>query len=489
MKYILNFVVILSFSCTLISCNDDFLTTTSPSQLPEKGFFNSSKRAKLGINAAYSVLASNSLYADYLSKIYTGSSGDAIISNTTGTEFSSFSYNPADAILMSVYSELYKGVYRANVVLKNVPQIDMDKNVKKRILGQAKFLRAFYYFHLTTLWGEVPLITKPFKKPSDALKAKSPVKDIYSRIIDDLKDAVKTLPISYQGANVGRATKGAAEALLGKVYLYNKDYQDAYNWLNKVLNLKVYSLMDDYNHIWNRNYENNKESIFEVQFKQVGSQDVENLRDWYDAPQGPPGGFGNDQPNQNIVDAYEQDSKPSAIHGRDPRLFYTIFRDGDPYIPSSKDAVLGTFHKGWTITGYAIKKGMVPVRIINQGSGTNFPVIRYAGVLLMYAEAANDLGKIKIARDYVDSVRMRPSVDMPPLKVSKTNTKEKMFDAIVHERRVELAFEFQRYNDLRRWGLAQKVLGPLGYTKRDRYFPLPQNEIDVNPKLKQRPGW
>lgn len=131
----------------------------------------------------------------------------------------------------------------------------------------------------------------------------------------------------------------------------------------------------------------------------------------------------------------------------------------------------------------------MPVTLVHHGTGSNFPVLRYAGVLLMYAEAANELDMRDIARKAINKVRQRPSVDMPPLKVSETNTQKEMFKAIVHERRVELAFEYQRYNDLRRWGLAKKFLGPLGYTERNRYFPLPQQEIDVNPNLEQRPGW
>lgn len=471
------------------SCSKDFLVKTPPDALPEDGFYHSSDRAIAAINAAYATLESNDLYGNSLSKIFTGSSGDAILSNTTGTAFTTFSYTASDPILMAVYSRLYEGVYRANIVLAKVPDIEMEDPLKKRILAEAKFLRALYYWHLTTLWGEVPLFTTPFEHPDDALVAKSSIKDIYAVMIQDLEDASAVLPVSYQGADIGRATKGAAEALLGKVFLYDKDYTNAAKWLKKVIDSKVYALDDNFDDIINRDHENDRESVFEVQFKEVGADDVETLRDWYNLPQGEPGGFGNDLPTTAIVDAFEDYSGPTAINGEDPRLFYTVFRDGDPFIPASGNVALRTYDKDWSITGFNLRKGLVPVLLVNHGTGTNFPIIRYAGVLLMYAEAANELGQTDQAREAVNEVRQRPSVGMPKLTVTQTDSKEKMFKAIVHERRVELAFEYQRFNDLRRWGLAKEVLGKSGYTDRNRYFPLPQEELDVNPKLVQEDGW
>jgi hypothetical protein len=487
-KYSLYILLLSLLVVSMSSCKKDFLVKTPPDALPEDGFYNSSERAVAAINAAYTTLMSDDLYGNYFSKIFTGASGDAILSNTNGSEFTTFSYVASDDILMTIYSRLYEGVYRSNLVLQKVPDIDMDAGLKNRILAEAKFLRALYYWHLTTLWGEVPLFTQPFETPDDALIAKSPIKDIYAVMIQDLEDAIAVLPVSYSGADVGRATKGAAQALLGKVYLYDKDYENAEKWLGTVISSGTYALDDNFDDIINRNHENDEESIFEVQYKQVGSGDVQTLRDAYNLPQGEPGGVGNDLPTQSIVDAFEDYNGPTAINGKDPRLFYTVFRDGDPFAPHLNDPALAKYDKAWSITGYNLRKGMVPILLTNNG-GTNFPVIRYADVLLMYAEAANELDLRDKARDAVNEVRQRPSVGMPKLTVAQTDTKQKMFDAIVHERRVELAFEYHRYNDLRRWGLAQKYLGPNGYTDRDRYLPLPQEEIDTNPNLVQLDGW
>jgi len=176
-----------------------------------------------------------------------------------------------------------------------------------------------------------------------------------------------------------------------------------------------------------------------------------------------------------------------AFDPSDPRRGMSIFKAGDAFAPQIS-AALATFNPVWSATGYAIKKGMWPIMYVN-GSGINYPLIRYADVLLMYAEAANELNMIDKARDMVNKVRRRPSVNMPDLTVANTGTKQTMFDAIVKERQVELMFEFHRFNDLKRWGLAQKELAYLGYTAKQAFFPIPQLELDINPKLVQTAEW
>ena len=194
------------------------------------------------------------------------------------------------------------------------------------------------------------------------------------------------------------------------------------------------------------------------------------------------GGSSEVSPTQSLVDEFEPG---------DPRLDYSMFYyEGQPFAPelSTSQLNLDAYKKSWSPTGYNIRKGQVPVLFIN-ARGTNFPLIRFADVLLMYAEAANELSMFDEARDAINKVRQRPSVNMPALGVAATDSKEELFKAIVHERRVELAFEQHRYDDLKRWGLAETVLSPLGYTSRHRYFPIPQLELDVNPNLAQLQGW
>ncbi|MEO6188053.1 MAG: RagB/SusD family nutrient uptake outer membrane protein [Ginsengibacter sp.] len=465
-----------------IGCKKSFLEKTPPDALAEGIYYKTADQAKAAVNAAYATLENPYLYTKYLTKLFIAPTGDVILSNTDGYNLMDFTFTAAEPALFFTYSKLYEGVFRSNIVLQKVPDITMDDALKTRYLAEAKFLRALYYWHLTTLYGEVPLFTQPFKTPDDALVAKSPIADIYKVMIQDLQEAIPDLPSKsqYGAADLGRATKGAAQALLGKIYLYDKQYQNSYDQFSEVVSSNEYGLVDDFNHIINVNFENNKESVFEVQYAEIGSSDVGNDRAINDNPQ-VNGGTGNTLPTQQIVDAFGSN---------DPRLGYSIFLPGQPFAPqlSTSSQNLDVYQSIWSATGYNIKKGLTPVAYINN-RGTNWPIIRYADVLLMYAEAANEIGKIDEARDAVNEVRERPGVNMPDLTAGNTDTKDKMFQAIVHERRVELAFEFHRYNDLRRWGMAQDTLGHLGYTARDRYYPIPQVEIDLNKNLKQADGW
>jgi hypothetical protein len=472
-------IIFIGFFLALVSfgCSDDFLERLPPDALPAEGFLNAD-RAELAVNAVYATLQTYELYSNTLSKLYDPPTGDAILVNTSGYGFNNFQYTTADPHLMEVYSALYEGVFRANIVINDVPEIEMDADLRGRYVGEAKFLRALYYWHLTTLWGDVPLFTEPVEVPSDALIAKTSREEIYSVMIQDLEDAEAALPLksSYSASDVGRATKGAAQALLGKVYLYKKNSDlQAEEWFSKVIESGEYDLVDDYGDIININAENNKESIFEVQFAETGQADLGTFRVAYNNPQ-VNGGTGNTLPTQQMVDAYESN---------DPRLNHTIFMEGEEFAPDLGDD-LATYKSVWSSTGYNLKKGLFPVMYVNN-RGTNFPVIRYADVLLMYAEVANQLSMIDEARNAVNKVRKR--VDMPLLTPAETGTQGAMFEAIVHERRVELAYEFHRFNDLKRWGLAEEFLGPLGYKPRHRYYPLPQEEIDINDLLEQRTGW
>jgi hypothetical protein len=477
MKYFKILSITLSIMC-LIGCDKDFLNKVPPDKLAEDGFLNSAARAKTALNGVYEPLASSNL-ATSLPKAYDVPSGEILLSNTEGLDFNKFAFDAADQQLLAIYSGLYRGVGRANTVITEVPAIDMDKALQSRYVAEAKFLRAFYYWNLTTLWGDVPLFTAPVENPDDALVAKTPIADIYKVIIKDLQDAEAVLPVSYPTADVGRATKGAAQALLGKVYLYAKDYVKAEATLGQVISSNTYGLMDEFDQIWNRNFENNKEIIFDVQFADIGGSGTTSRNGAFLPAVN--GGTGSSLATQKIVDAFKNN---------DPRLGYSIFRDGDVFAPhlTTSNLNLDKYKSTWSSTGYNIRKGLLPIKYVS-GSDINAPLIRFADVLLLYAEAANEIGLIDKARDAVNRVRQRPSVNMPPLTSQNTGTKAEMFNAIVYERQVELAFEGQRYNDLRRWGLAQAELGYLGYTAKHRYFPLPQLEIDINPKLVQNTGW
>ena len=469
-----------------IQCSEEFLERTPPSSLTEDIFFKTEEDALATINAAYAAIQLRPMYAENYPKVAEVPSDDVTLNNTGGLGFDTFTWNAAEGQLDGVYQSCYEGILRANLAIQRIPEIDIDQNLANRLVGEAKFLRALYYWHLATVFGEVPLILEA--DPSDLDKsavAKSSNDAIYQQMITDLQEAESALPAEYNEANVGRATKGAAQALLGKVYLYAEDYQNAEANFLKVINSGLYDLFPDFAELFTEANENSVESIFEIQYANVGggtwagsdgaNNNETNLRWRLNLPQCC-GGFGNLLPTQSIVDAFEEG---------DPRLDASIFRDGDFY-----DEVDPVYSSEWTPTGYTIKKGMFPVVRNEAGSGLNWMVIRYADVLLMYAEAANENGNMQDAIDAINEVRDR--VDMPALPTDEfpVSTKQEVFDAIVHERRVELAFEYHRFNDLKRWGLAEEELGPLGYqAPKHRYYPLPQAELDVNPELEQNPNY
>lgn len=459
----------------LQSCDDDFLNLTPPDKIPAEGYISTPERAQEAVNAIYVSFQEDALFGSGLSKLLDAPAGDIALTNTTGEGLGSFTYAASDGIISGAYSKLYQAVYRANVAIEEIPLIEMDQALKDRYIGEAKFLRAFAYWHLTTLWGDVILLTEPFEKTSDVLIAKSPRADVYAVMYDDLTFAASgtVLPTSYADANdLGRVTRGAAQALLGKVYLYDENYSEAESWFNKVITSGVYDLMDDFGKVVHLDYENNIESVFEIQYsilKGTGRIQSQNP--------GVVGGWNNTHPTQKLVDEFEEN---------DPRLGLTVFLEGEEYAPhlTTETVNLDTYNSDWSATGYNIKKGMFPVKNVEHNA-INFPAIRYADVLLMYAEAANEEGNIDDARDAVNEVRAR--VDMPLLTEVNTGTKETMFDAIVHERMVELAFETHRYPDILRWGLTSELNE--NYSEKYRYYPLPQGEIDINPELVQRTGW
>ncbi len=463
-------------------CNKDFLDVEPPSVLTGTSYYRNATDAEAAVTAAYSSV--RNLNTDNYAKITEAPLNDIEIFNTQGLNLDGWSLDPNDVIPDDVWQGAYEGIFRANLVLQHVPDIEMDAAEQSRILGEAKFLRALFYWQLSTVFGPVPLVTEA--DPTDPSKAQVPnstLDALNAQMISDLKDACNRLPkrSQYSSADLGRATKGAAQALLGKVYLYASDYTNAQLYLDSVINSGEYSLVPNFSDLLVK--DNNAESIFEIQYADLtgqGSARVEN-----DYPQGQ-GGFSNLLPTQDLVDAFETSSAPTAINGRDPRLFYSIFRDGDPY-----DATSPSFKASWTPTGYAKKKGSYPVvRTNNANLGRNFSIIRLADVLLMYAEAANENSDPTDAVAAINKVRDR--VGMPDLPTADypAGTKDEIFAAVVHEREVELAFEHIRLPDLQRWGLAAQVLGPSGYVSpKNRYFPIPQQEINNNPQLTQNTGY
>jgi hypothetical protein len=393
-----------------------------------------------------------------------------------------------------MWTLLYDGITRCNLVLAKVPPIVMDLDLQKRILAEAKFLRSYYYFELVNIFGDVPIVLVPLN-PDELQIAQSPEQQIFETVIEpDLADAANNLPATYSGTDVGRATSGAANALFAKAYLFQRKWDSAATTAAKVVNSNLYDLMQVYSQNFNQKYKNNKESVFEVQHLTGQDPALGSELNQFFAPQ-IDGGYFFNAPTQNFVDEFEK----TAAGITDPRLDYTVGRDSMPWFNGQ------IFDKAWSpSTGYLTRKHQQPLsEVANRpGDGNlNYMAIRFADVLLWYAEALNESGGSSDALIPLNRVRKRAresylydttQVGYPIIPdgllpdVTATN-QSVVRQAIQHERRVELGLEFHRYFDLIRWGkdYATQALSdkPNFNYDMDKHFPIPQIERDRNKAL------
>jgi hypothetical protein len=367
----------------------------------------------------------------------------------------------------------------------------MDDDLKNRILGEAKFLRAYFYFNLVNIFGEIPLKLKPPINPDEINKPKSSVAEVYTQIESDLQESVTALEVEYTGLDVGRATKGAALGMLAKAFLYQKQFDNVLTAITGIEALGIYELEKVFKNNFIDSTQNNAESLFEIQHQSAQLPKLGSHLDQYFSPPKDNGYYFN-VPLQNFVDAFEV----TAAGDPDPRLDYTVGRDGKKWI-NGED-----FDPAWSPTGYLQKKHVQPLKeepIIGDAS-LNYVYLRYADVVLMKAEALNELNMTVEALVPLNAIRKRAResylydeglpgfgsipVDLLPDIVS-TN-QQTVRDAIRQERRVELGFEFHRFFDLMRYGqsAAEDALSATGFIyEQHHYFLIPQSELDTNPLI------
>lgn len=385
------------------------------------------------------------------------------------------------------------GILYCNTVLANVPNMNIDESIKNRCIGEAKFLRAHYYFVLVQLYGDVPMSLKPTAAGDDLHVSRVSKDRIYNEvIIPDLKDAIALLPTreEYGATDKGRASKGAACGMLAKVYLTLGKYQECIEMCNEVEKLG-YTLNPDYSDCFGGEpkHKNTAEALFEVQYYGKTKADFwsdENQACWLSTYMGPRnqnfvgGGYGWNQPTQEFVDQYEPG---------DLRKDKTILYEGCPAFDGKK--YLSTM----SMTGYNVRKFLVPLSISPDynTNAANIVVLRYADVLLMKAEALNELGHTTDAIEPLYLVRKRAGL------VNKADiqglSQDAMRERIIKERRVELAFEGHRWFDLIRINNGEYALnflhsiGKVNASRKHLLFPIPQKDIDTNPNLEQNPGY
>ncbi|WP_031425216.1 RagB/SusD family nutrient uptake outer membrane protein [Flavimarina sp. Hel_I_48] len=506
----------IALGSLFIGCDDD-LDLANPNSITSDVYWADADQAQAGINAAYNSLLIDGYYMR-MTPILTDGRADDLTADTPWVDLqqiSNFTALPTSAPIQWMWDAYYQQVLRVNQVIENVPDIEMDEDLKERVLGQAYFLRGLAYFNLKINFDRVPLVitvpdnTEEYNAPTATSEA------IWTQIIDDFTAAQEMLPVSYNDVSgpdagtVGRATKGAATGFLGKTYLYTENWSAAAAEFQKIIEgpINIYSLVSDYQDNFGPFNENNSESLFEVQFasadevggtvynyggepsaswKQVSSVGHTYAMDGY--------GYSDFLPSHFVYNTYNEER--TVNDSIDSRLLVTIASYEpeansvgvytNPEWPHALDAL---YPRKYTHDGFGFStesQGSVEL------SEINYRLMRYADVLLMYAEALNELGQTSQAYDYIQQVRDR--ANLPDLsEIMPGMSQEEMRDQLAHERLLEFSLEGIRFHDIRRWGWLSdpeklerlRANDPefISFSPGREYLPIPQRDLDINPNL------
>jgi SusD family. len=452
-----------------------------------------------GITGGIPAFAVHSIRSEDVEKGSTISDGSDVASM-----YDNFNYNTSDGNLASYYTSNYALIHTANTIITDIKEAEDNGVILQRIdslcLGEAHFFRAFLYFNLVRAFGEVPLIDFKIADAAETNIPKSTAPEIYALIDADLTEAEELLPPQWESRYLGRVTWGAARALHAKTYMQRNDWANMLTAATDVINSGLYNLNTPFNQIFRESGENSSESIFELQCTataalpsstDVGSQyaEVQGVRgagDW-DL------GWGWNCPTPLLAAAFEEGDPR-----KDETLLYFLKPGEDPEsIPANApygekpiaQEVMNRYYNKKVYTNPTLR-----TQFSKHGFWMNIRIIRLSEMYLIAAEAANELGQSSEAIGYLNDVRARARGNNADVLPAVTTTDQAALrNAIRHERRVELAVEWDRFYDLVRWGIARDVLhaaGKTGYQDRHALLPLPQAEIDKsNGVLVQNPNY
>lgn len=547
--------------CQLVlfqSCQKGFLDKLPSDQPSSETFFENENDLILAINGAYSGLYWGSSRVPY-SMWLESSTDNSFDRGDYGGMYTAQTgqFGTETTVFYSIWSSLYTYIASCNNILTNMHKAKevSSESVYNQVEAQALFLRAFFYHYLINLYGDVPFITKVISLEEGKTLTRTPRAEIAAQLLDDLQVAADKLPVQWTGGDMGRITKGAALALRARIALLEGNYQVAAASAKAVMDLNVYELYNDYAKLFQLSGENSKEAIFSLPYLRGTTTSAIPQYIGIRATQG----WSIYVPSQNLVNYYEcTDGKPidkstlfdpeNPFESRDPRLKASILTPGqwmggflfETHPDSTKTSrsqggkitrvsnqeVTNPFA---TFTGYIWKKYLDSLEIpaYNTQSELSYMFIRYAEVLLTYAEAKIELGQVdQSVVDAINKVRTRPSVEMPAVAVQSVDDMRKV---VRYERTVELAMEGHRLFDIRRWKYAEHVMAGnvLGRKKKsfyehpvvpsidaygkshypnetelfnvisvntfdknkNYYWPIPQKEIDLNKNLSQNPNY
>ncbi|MFP9114413.1 RagB/SusD family nutrient uptake outer membrane protein [Flavobacterium sp. RHBU_3] len=508
MKKILLYSTLLGAMLFLGSCENE-LEQENPNALTTSQFWLSPSDAEAGVNSIYAMAYKDGLWARW---IYfrldltsdEGFSKSPWIELADWTRFKYVNFNFWEGNVVT-YRDTYKAIFRCNQVLANVPNIEFtDATRKESILAEAKFLRALHYFYAAELWENIPMVLTP-SLPTD-LPMQATKEEVFTQVETDLNEAFNALPTSWDANNVGRPTKGAVKGLLAKLYMQQHRWSDAKTAMDYLISGQgvSYSLVSNYKDNFTDANENNSESVYEIQFgnQRLGGTGedataaVSSNRAQFFAPRGI--GWSDGQARHWVVDLFKEE--PNLNGGIDERLRHTLF-----YAELEADFgdLIYNRHWQWDADEAFFRKGQRDYYRTNEDyySQVNYRLIRYADILLMYAEALNELGQTSEAYQYVDMVRAR--ANMAPLATAHPeigNSHDLFLARLKKERVLELCGESVRWLDLKRWGDLETQAKVDEIATRDADFnnfvvgksirmPLPLSEVQNNPNLTQNTGY
>lgn len=479
-------LAILSLLIASFACSEEFLEIEPQGNVLPEDFFSSPEAANELVVAVYDQLSewtTSSFSWIGISSITSDNADKGSDPGDTGTDkdlLDEWTFG-SDAISFDeIWSSHYNGIARANQAIDILPKLDVDEELKNKLEGEVKFLRAFYYFNLVRCFGGVPLMTKPDIITEEDLingRTRAKAEDIYALIVTDLEFAIDVLPsVSEQDdSELGHANLEASKTFLAKVSMYLENWDEVYRLTNEVIGSNNYALLDDYSHIWREIGENSEESIFEIQARGVTPMEAITMYSEVQSVRGQLG-WGFNTPSKDLEDTYEEGDVR-----RDATIIYEgeVMWDSLQIIPDAPNprynqkAYVSTTHETYESLGQANK---------------NIRIFRYAEVLLMNAEAANEINEPTIALASLNMVRERAQID----DITTTDQND-LRNAIWNERRLELAMEHDRVFDLRRQGRAGEVLRAHGKSYIDGkhdLFPIPLTQIDLSGGLlEQNPGY
>ncbi len=568
------FIAIIFFA----SCYDlDRFPLDKPSSAT---FWQNDDQARMGIMGVYSKMKSYGLFGvlfgtDCMTDVGMGYGYPSYQNVSRGV------YSDRDNYIVDKWKSSYDAVMAANNAIRNISESETISEEAKTVIGaEAKFLRALFYFHLLNYYGGVPIYDESVVLEEDynnLLNPRSSVEETRAFILKDLDDAIAGLPIKWDQGDYGRATKGAAYALRGKVLLFSKEYERASKDFEElVLNSGTYgyALYPEYSKIFLPSElggaDQSEEIIFAIQnmggigteygmplCKYMGTRSSfgycwnnampsGGLADMYELKDGhkfnwddyiPGFNSSNKVKKETFVAVLTKNKKKVSKYPKNLQILLDMYEDRDPRMketlilpytkylgwrknqPNMCELVLAKgvhesngfirHNRGWFVSvwrKFVPESNMDGLLTKREHTPINFPIIRYADVLLMLAECYNEMGRPDDAVIYINMVRQRPSTNLPALNSGpawlEARTKAEIFDRIFQERAVEFAGEGLRFNDIRRWELAESLLNgkeekqltgkfifQRSFGKRDYLWPIPAEEIEINPDLVQNPGW